>query len=155
MYAAWSFFILGVIPHAFNLPHIGITLDIVKFMIPFLLSVIFFSMTVSVFLPNRETGMVLFLFFSLILVFVSGVSWPQSNINSFWKVFAWIFPSTTGVQGYVKINSMGANLHRVTFEYVSLWIQTALYFATTCWAYRWQIKKSTRKSLIEADAITE
>lgn len=155
MYAAWSFFILGVIPHAFNLPHIGITLDIVKFMLPFLLSVIFFSMTVSVFLPNRETGMVLFLFFSLILVFVSGVSWPQSNINNFWKVFAWIFPSTTSVQGYIKINSMGADLHRVTFEYVSLWIQTALYFATTCWAYRWQIKKSNRKHLKEMELIPD
>lgn len=155
MYAAWSFFILGVIPHTFNLPHIGITLDIVKFMLPFLLSVIFFSMTVSVFLPNRETGMVLFLFFSLILVFVSGVSWPQSNINNFWKVFAWIFPSTTGVQGYIKINSMGADLHRVTFEYVSLWIQTALYFATTCWAYRWQIKKSNRKHLKEMELIPD
>ncbi|HEY6914810.1 MAG TPA: ABC transporter permease [Paludibacter sp.] len=153
MYAAWSFFILGVIPHAFNLPHIGITLDIVKFMLPFLLSVIFFSMTVSVFLPNRETGMVLFLFFSLILVFVSGVSWPQSNINSFWKVFAWIFPSTTGVQGYIKINSMGASLHRVKFEYISLWIQTALYFATTCWAYRWQIRKSSKKQLKEIEIL--
>jgi ABC-2 type transport system permease protein len=151
MYAAWSFFILGVIPHAFNLPHIGITIDIVKFMLPFLLSVIFFSMTISVFLPNRETAMVLFLFFSLILVFVSGVSWPQSNINGFWKTFAWIFPSTNGVQGYIKINTMGADLHRVSFEYISLWIQTAIYFASACWAYRWQINKSNKKYLKELE----
>ena len=95
------------------------------------------------------------IFSTLILVFVSGVSWPQSNINSFWKVFAWIFPSTTGVQGYIKINSMGASLHRVTFEYASLWVQTALYFATTCWAYRWQIRKSNRKHLKEMELIPD
>jgi ABC-2 type transport system permease protein len=154
MYGAWSFFILGVIPRAFNLPHIGLPLDIIKFMIPYLLAVVFFSMTVSVFLPHRETGMVVFLFFSLILLFLSGISWPQSNINWFWRTFAWIFPSTSGVQGYIKINTMGANLHRVSFEYVSLWIQTALYFATTCWAYRWQIKKSSKKQLL-ADELPE
>jgi len=155
LYATWSFFILGVIPHSFNLPHIGISLDIVKFMLPFLLSVIFFSMTVSVFLPNRETGMMLFLFFSLILIFISGVSWPQSNINGFWKAFAWIFPSTCGVQGYIKINSMGADINHISFEYVSLWIQTALYFATTCWAYRWQIKKSSNNSLKEMELLRD
>ena len=113
----------------------------------FFMATIFFSMTVSVFLPNRETGMIVFLFFSLILLFLSGVSWPQSNINGFWKAFSWIFPSTQGIQGYIKINSMGAELKAVKYEYISLWVQTAVYFVTTCWAYRWQIKKSSKKAM--------
>jgi len=116
-------------------------------MIPFLLATIFFSMTVSVFIPNRETGIVIFMFMSLILVFLSGVSWPQSNINGFWKTFAWMYPSTSGVQAYVKINTTGADLRHVSFEYISLWIQTSVYFATTCWAYHWQIKKTSKKQL--------
>jgi len=152
IYAVWSFFILGVIPHVFDLPHIGITSDLILFMIPFLLAVIFFSMTVSVFLPNRETGMVLFLSFSLVLLFISGVSWPQSNINWFWKTFAWIFPSTSGVQGYVKINTMSARLNTVSTEYVNLWIQTALYFITTTVVYRWKIKRSQEKSRKELES---
>jgi len=148
LYAAWSFFILMLIPRAFNLPHIGIPFDILMLLIPFLLASIFFSMTVSVFLPHRETGMVIFMFMSLILVFLSGVSWPQSNINGFWKAFAWIFPSTSGVQAYIKINTLGADLHHITFEYLSLWVQTAIYFATTCWAYYWQINK-TKNNLLK------
>jgi ABC-2 type transport system permease protein len=145
LYAAWSFFILMIIPRAFNLPHIGIPFDIMMLMVPFLLASVFFSMTVSVFLPHRETGMVVFMFMSLILLFLSGVSWPQSNINGFWKAFAWIFPSTSGTQGYIKINTLGADLRHISFEYFSLWIQTAIYFATTCWAYYWQIKRSNKK----------
>jgi len=148
LYAAWSFFILMLIPRAFNLPHIGIPFDILMLLIPFLLASIFFSMTVSVFLPHRETGMVIFMFMSLILLFLSGVSWPQSNINGFWKAFAWIFPSTSGVQAYIKINTMGAGLRHISFEYISLWVQTAVYFATTCWAYYWQINKSRKKSIL-------
>jgi len=77
---------------------------------------------------------------------LSGFSWPQSNINGFWKVFAWIIPSTNGIQGYIKINSLGADLRHISFEYISLWIQTVIYFATTCWAYYWQINKSKIKS---------
>lgn len=142
MYASWSFFILGIVPRIFNLPHIGQTQDIVTFMIPFILAVVFFSMTISVFLPNRETSMMLFMFMSLILVFTSGVAWPQSNINIFWKIFAWIFPSTAGVQAYIKVNTMAGTLHEIRYEYITLWIQTALYFATTVLTYTWQIKKS-------------
>ena len=151
LYAAWSFFILMLIPRAFNLPHIGIPFDILMLLIPFLLASIFFSMTVSVFLPHRETGMVIFMFMSLILVFLSGVSWPQSNINGFWKAFAWIFPSTSGVQAYIKINTLGADLHHITFEYLSLWVQTAFYFATTCWAYYWQINKTKNNLLKQSE----
>lgn len=148
MYTVFSFYILEVIPHLFNLPHIGNLLDIAKLMFPFLLATIFFSMTVSVFLPNRETGMIVFLFFSLIILFLSGVSWPQSNINGFWKIFSWIFPATHGIQGYIKINSMGAGISQILYEYISLWIQTIVYLLTTILAYRWQIKRSYSNMLV-------
>jgi ABC-2 type transport system permease protein len=145
MYLAFSFYILVLTPRVFNLPHIGQFIDLLKFIIPFLLATIFFSMTISVFFPERETGMIIFLFFSLILLFLCGISWPQSNINGFWKTFSWIFPATHGIQGYIKINSMGADIKHVSFEYISLWIQTALYFLTASVAYRWQIRKSQQK----------
>jgi len=153
MYAPWAFYALELIPRIFNLPHIGIPFDVMMLMIPFLLATIFFSMTVSVFIPNRETGIVIFMFMSLILVFLSGVSWPQSNINGFWRAFAWMYPSTCGVQAYMKINTLGADLHHISFEYISLWVQSLIYFATTCWAYHWQIKKTSKKQLKE-DVVT-
>lgn len=57
-------------------------------------------------------------------------------------------PSTFGINGYVRINSMGATLNEVSFEYQALWIQTGFYFITTCLVYRWQILQS-RKHVIE------
>jgi ABC-2 type transport system permease protein len=89
--------------------------------------------------------MVLLLFFSLILLFLSGISWPQSSINGFWKAFSWLFPATFGIQAYFKINTMGASIHEVQFEQIGLWIQTAVYFITTLLAYHWQIKKHINK----------
>jgi len=155
IYGLLSVYILGFIPHAFNLPHIGNPVDLMILMVPFLLATIFFSMTVSVFLPNRETGLIILMFFSLILLFLSGISWPRSNISGFWQAFSWIFPSTHGIQGYVKINTMGANIHTISLEYLSLWGQTAVYFLTATWAYRWQIKKSSKKYQKESKEETE
>lgn len=141
IYLIWIFFILILIPRLFNLPHIGNSIDIYLIMIPFLLATIFFSLTISVFFPDRETGMTIFLFFSLILLFLSGISWPMSNIHGFWRAFGWMFPATHGIQGYIKINSMGADIHAVKFEYLSLWIQTAFYFITATLAFRWQMRR--------------
>lgn len=131
IYMLWSVYLLGFIPWLFNLPHIGNPFTLLEFIIPFLLASIFFSMTVSVFVPSREIQMVLLLFFSLILLFLSGISWPQSNISGFWKVFGWLFPATFGIQAYFKINTMGAGIHEIVYEQTGLWIQTAIYFITT------------------------
>ena len=61
---------------------------------------------------------------------------------------SYIFPSTFGINGFVKINNMGATLSEVAFEYKALWLQAGFYFLTTCWVYRWQIIQS-RKHVIE------
>jgi len=145
LYAISSAYILGVIPKLFNLPHIGDPQAIIGLIVPLLLATIFFSMTFSVFMRNRETGLVVFLFFSLILLFLSGFSWPRSNMGSFWLAFSWLFPATHGIQGYLKINTMGATLRQIRFEYISLWVQTAFYFITTLIAYALQIKNNRNR----------
>ena len=57
--------------------------------------------------------------------------WPQESMPRFWYLFSYLFPSTPGVQGYVKIASMGARLSEVRHEYMVLWIQAAVYFSAS------------------------
>lgn len=101
-------------------------------------------MTASIAIRNRETCMLLFVFTSVPLLFLSGISWPGSAMPSFWKYFSYLFPSTFGINGYVRINSMGATLNEVAFEYRALWMQTGIYFLTTCFVYRRQIIQSRK-----------
>jgi ABC-2 type transport system permease protein len=145
IYFLFSFFILGFIPRFFNLPHIGNFAEIIIMIIPFLLATIFFAMTLSVFMVKRETVLVTFIFSSLILLFISGFSWPRSSINGFWLAFSYIFPSTHGIQAYIKLNTMGANLYDINREYIALWIQTGFYFLTTLLVYTLQITNSRKK----------
>lgn len=148
IYAIMSVWVLCAVPHIFKLNQIGLPSNLILFIMPFLAACIFFAMTVSIFVRNRETSMLIFVFTSLPLVFISGISWPGAAIPPFWKAFSYLFPSTFGINGFVKINNMGATLHEVSSEYIGLWIQVVVYFFTTCVAYRWQIIRS-RKHVIE------
>ncbi|HCV15910.1 MAG TPA: ABC transporter permease [Rikenellaceae bacterium] len=130
LYIPITAYIVGFIPKFFNLPHIGNIWTLFSFMVPFLLAAIFFSMTVSVFVKNRETGLIAFLFFTVILLFLSGFSWPRQNMPDVWRWISYLFPSTHGVQGYIKINSLGATLSQVRFEYIQLWLQAGFYLIT-------------------------
>ena len=72
--------------------------------------------------------MLLVVFPSVPLLFMTGVSWPQSNIPGFWQGVAWVFPSTFGIRGFLRISSMGASLADILPEFRALWIQTGIYF---------------------------
>lgn len=148
VYALVAVYILCVVPRLFSLNQIAIPGVLTLFTLPYLVACIFFAMTASIAIRNRETCMLLFVFTSVPLLFLSGISWPGAAMPAFWKYFSYIFPSTFGINGYVRINSMGATLQQVAFEYRALWIQAGVYFMTTCLVYRWQILRS-RKHVIE------
>ncbi len=141
IYAVLTFYVLGFIPRLFNLPYIGNQWELFLFFVPFLLASTFLAMTLSVAMRSMESAFLLILFSSLPLLFLGGASWPQSNVPVFWKIFSYFFPSTHGIQGYIRINTMDANLYEVSKEYIFLWIQTGVYFITACWSYNRMIKE--------------
>ena len=142
IYAIVSAYILCVVPKIFSLVQIAQAGTLAAFILPYVLSCIFFAMTCSIFIHHREACMMIYVFTSVPLLFISGVSWPGSAIPEFWRVISWLFPSTFGINGYIAINSMGATLDQVLPEFRALWIQTGIYFLTTCIVYRRQIMLS-------------
>lgn len=148
IYTLVSTYMVCIVPRIFSLVQIAQPLDLMLFMLPYLAACIFFAMTASIAIRNRETCMLIFVFTSVPLLFISGISWPETAIPDFWRYFSYIFPSTFGINGFVRINSMGATLSEVRNEYQTLWILAGFYFLTTCMVYRWQIQQS-RKHAVE------
>jgi ABC-2 type transport system permease protein len=148
IYAVISVYELCIVPHMFKLNQIGLPGDLILFVLPYLLACIFFAMTVTIAIHSRETCMVVFVFTSVPLLFISGISWPGVAVPTFWRYVSYIFPSTFGINGFVRINSMGASLSDVAFEYKALWTQACVYFVTTFLVYRYQIILS-RKHAVE------
>lgn len=129
----------------FSLPHIGSYTDFLGLIVPYLLDCIFFAMTLSSLIYRREDCIMIFVFLSVPLLFLSGISWPIPSMPAFWKYVSWLFPSTFGMNGYVHISSMGATLQDISFEYKALWIQAVVYFAFACLMYQKHIKQMLSK----------
>lgn len=147
LYAVTSAYMLCLVPKLFSLVQIAQAGTLTAFMLPYLLACIFFAMTCSIFIHHREACMLIYVFTSVPLLFISGISWPGAAIPEYWKVVSWIFPSTFGINGFVRINNMGVTLPDVLTEYRALWIQAGVYFLTTCMVYRHQITLSRRHVL--------
>ena len=91
--------------------------------------------------------MLLMVFVSIPLLFLSGASWPQSNIPGFWQGVSWLFPSTFGIRAYIRMNTMGGTLSDVLLEYRVLWLLVFAYFLVACLVYRYQIRLARRHAL--------
>ncbi len=147
IYAVMGAYLMLAIPRIFSFPHLAHWPDLLGMMLPFTLSSIFFGMIVSCLVRYRENVMLLVVFVSLPLLFLTGVSWPRTSIPAFWQAVSWLFPSTFGARAYIRINTMGATLGDVLWEYRSLWLQTIFYFGVACLVYRHQIHLSRSHAL--------
>jgi ABC-2 type transport system permease protein len=129
----------------FALPQLGSYSTLMAFTVPYLLDCIFFSMVFSSFVYRREDCIMLFVFISVPMLFLSGVSWPESNVPAFWRCFSYLFPSTFGMNAYVRINNMGASLSDIAFEWHGIWIQTGAYFLIAVSIYYGHILRLARR----------
>lgn len=141
LYAVFALFLLGLIPLMFGLPDIGSPLYVIMLMIPFLLSASFFGLSASLFFTDSDAPLLMIAFFSVGLIFLSGVSYPMELMPWYWKLAHYLIPAAPATMAYVKLNSMGASMAEIQTEYITLWVQCAVYFVTACLVYRFNILK--------------
>ena len=135
VYGFTATYVLCFVPWLFNMPQLWRLPTLVAFVVPFLLASIFFGITLSFFVKDRESCFLLFVFVSVPLIFMSGISWPTSNMPDFWRHFAMLFPSTPAVNGFARINTAGALLQDVRREILAMIIQAGAYFMLALFIY--------------------
>ena len=135
VYGFTATYVLCFVPWLFKMPQLWQLPTLVAFVLPFLLASIFFGITLSFFVKDRESCFLLFVFVSVPLIFMSGISWPTSNMPDFWRHLAMLFPSTPAVNGFARINTAGALLQDVRREMLVLIIQSGVYFMLSLFIY--------------------
>ncbi|WP_213772089.1 ABC transporter permease [Bradyrhizobium sp. dw_78] len=118
---------LIILPRVYGFSTLGGLLDLFLMVLPFVLSVSFLAQFVSLWFKRRETAVILFIAVSLPLFFLVGVSWPVEAIPEFLRSASRLFPSTSAIDGLVRINQMGATLHDVSRDWAALWILAGVY----------------------------
>lgn len=145
LYAVFSLFLLGLMPVLFRLPNIGSGYEIMMLMIPYLIATSFFGLATSVFFTDSEAPLLMIAFFSVGLIFLSGVSYPLELMPWYWRAAHFVIPAAPATLAFVKINSMGASLADIRIEYLTLWVQCAVYFVLACSAYWYNTWKAVRR----------
>ena len=141
-YSFFSVFLLGLLPLVFQLPHLAHPTLIIQLMIPYIIATSFFALACSVFFSDSDAPLLMIAFFSVGLIFLSGVSYPLELMPWYWQWTHCLIPAAPGTLAFVKINSMGASMAEISQQYIILWIQWWLYFIFACLADRYNMRKS-------------
>lgn len=132
IYAVTVPIILGFIFPLFGFAQPGRAIDMIVFMFPYLLSIIFLGIALSTLFRHRENSIMFLLWTSIPMLLLTGASIPKEGIPTWMYVFGKIFPSSTGVEGFLRIHTMGATIMDVSREFTWLWILTGGYFVAAC-----------------------
>ncbi len=142
LYAVFALFLVGLLPGLFSIPHIGSGWNTVMLFIPYLLATCFFGLTGSLFFADSESPILMITFFSVGLIFLSGISYPLELMPWYWRAFHFVIPAPPAVLAFIKLNSMDATMADIRTEYLTLWLQCAFYFVTACLVFRYNIRRA-------------
>ena len=138
-------YVLGVHYYFFGYPLNGAPLTLVAFLIQYVLACIFGGIALSTLFKYRENSLILLLFTSIPFLMLSGASLPKECIPDWLYTIGKIVPSSSGVDGFLRIQTMGATLSEVSGQVITLWILTGVYFCLACLGMRSILRRIERK----------
>lgn len=127
IYAVTSTYILALHYRLFHYPINGTTGAVLLFVGVYMAACIALSIAVSTLFRYRENSLLLLLWTSIPLLMLSGVSYPREGIPDWLYALGQVFPSSHGVNGFIRIQSMGATIGEVFSEIKALIILTVVY----------------------------
>jgi len=142
-----AIFCMVILHHWFRLPDNGSVINAIFILIPYLLSVSFLGLAISVFFRERVYSLLFMVFLSPVVLFLSGLSWPAQSIPSFLYAIAHVFPSTTMIPIYIRMRVCGAGLNQLTAEWGFMMVQMVVYFVLACISYKFAIRKFSKATV--------
>lgn len=131
----------------FGFPDKGSLINVIMLLIPFLFSIIFLGLTISLLFTKREYSIIFLVFLSPIVLFLTGLSWPVSSLPKILYNFAHIFPTTTMVPAYLRIRTMGVGIQNIRFELIFLIVQMIVYYLLACLSFKYFVNKHALKEI--------
>ena len=128
IYVVPVIYVLHYVPLMFGFPQYGDIVHIICLAIPFVIAVSFMGQTLQAFVNERESVFLLFVFSSVVFVFLTGASWPRYLMSRLWRVVGDCVPGTWMVNGYVLMQTNGSTLYQVSHQYWMLWLQVPVMF---------------------------
>lgn len=97
----------------FGFPDRGDYFVLTVFALAFFGAVINMGMWFAQFFERRETGMQIFVCVPILVLFVTGFSWPRECTPIWLRVLGDLIPTTFAVPAWIAVENMGANLYEI------------------------------------------
>ncbi|MFC3551009.1 ABC transporter permease [Lysobacter cavernae] len=146
---AYLLFFLGVVYGLYGFPRHGAWWTLLVFMLPFQFAVALLGRVLVNIFPTREFALQALLFTSMPAVFLSGFSWPREAMPAPLWWLSHCLPSTPAIDGFVRINQMGASLQQAGHAWALLWAQVLVFAAIVAWQ---ESRRSAREGLSGGDS---
>lgn len=137
-YSLLSLFLLALLPRIFDLPHTSNIITTTSYLFPFLIATALFGECFGRFFADSDSPLLFITFFSVGLLFLSGISFPSEQIPGVWRNIAEIFPSTAAIRAHIATSSMGAEVGHISSEIATLWYNAAGYFIVATATCKWR-----------------
>lgn len=127
------------------------------FTLPFLLATTWFGVALGALFTRRDLPTQVVLVSSLPLVFLAGFIWPLELIPAPLNWLAQWVPSTPAIEGFLRLNQMGAEFAQVSHYWWQLWGLALLYGALACLLLGWRQsqRRKVRPAAPARDAVSE
>ncbi len=132
IYALPTIFVLHVTPHIFDFPQNADAFEVLALALPFMVATSLMGQILKSFINERESTFLVFVFSSVIFVFLAGVSWPRFMMSTFWHAVGDCVPGVWMSNAYVLMQSDGASLGQVSRIIAIMWVQCAIFFVLAC-----------------------
>ena len=145
LYGIFAFFLVGLLPLVFDIPHGASWGALITLLVPYIMSTAFLGLALSRWYTDAEAPVLLIAFFSIGLIFLSGVSYPLELIPWYWQAVHYLIPAAPAVLAFVKLAGMHTTVPDIAVELVTLSIQAVVYFILAICTYRTKLKAFSLK----------
>ena len=122
-----ALFLFGFSFSFFGVPHIAKVGELLLYTFSFFMAVGSLGILLGTVFKERIYPTPIILLSSLPLVFSAGFVWPLEMMPEWLVWLSHISPSTPGIQGFLRLNQMGADFSQVISQFGLLWFQTVVY----------------------------
>ena len=140
LYGVFALFLVGALPLVFDIPHAASWWSLTLMLVPYVLATSCLGLALSRWYADPEAPILLIAFFSIGLIFLSGVSYPFELMPWYWQAAHYVVPAAAAVLAFVKLTAMDATFGDVLPEVIALTLQAALYFVWATRVYKAKLK---------------
>lgn len=119
--------VLASLWQLFGFPFNGRIVDLVVLMSLYIVASSALAQALSNLFTRRETPILTLLWSSVPILLLAGVSYPREAFPGWLYALGRLFPSSSAVDGFISLNTMGASLQNIKSEVANLLILAFLY----------------------------